>query len=162
MQVGGIDLESSHKHKKQHANLEHGVTPHGNSTSGWKEPCVGVGCERAQDRWPQENSPKQLAQDCWLAQGTHDLATDECRREHRAYLESKHNHIVVLHTQAADIEGWHSTQASGTRSDGETCKWDLFFRPDEHISGECVSISCLRSTLSTVCPGNWQSENDEF
>jgi hypothetical protein len=56
-----------------------------------------VGGERAQHGWPQENPSKQLAEDCRLTQGTHDLATDERRREHAAYLESKHNHIVMLH-----------------------------------------------------------------
>jgi len=56
------------------------------------------GCERAQNGWSEENSPKQRAEDCRLAQGAHDLTTDECRREHGAYLESKHNYIVVLHS----------------------------------------------------------------
>jgi hypothetical protein len=98
-----------------------------------------VGCECTQDGWPQENSPKQLAQDCWLAQGTHELATDECRREHRAYLESKHNHIVVLHHQAADIEGWHVMEGNGTRPVGETRQCDTLFRPYEDISGACMS-----------------------
>jgi hypothetical protein len=98
LQTGWIHLESGHKHKKQHANLEHGVTSHSDGTCGWKQPRIGVGCEPAQDGWPQENAPKQLAEDCRLAQGTHDLATDESRREHGAYLESKHNHIVVLHS----------------------------------------------------------------
>jgi hypothetical protein len=97
LQIGGIDLESSHKHKKQHADLEHGVTPHGDGTRGRKQPRIGVGCKRAQNSWPQENAPKQLAEDGWLAQGTHDLATDESCREHGAYLEGQDNHIVVLH-----------------------------------------------------------------
>jgi len=42
--------------------------------------------------------PKQLAEDCRLAQGTHDLATAESRCEYGAYLESKYSHIVVLHS----------------------------------------------------------------
>ena len=57
-----------------------------------------MGCERAQDGWPQKNAPEQLAEDCRLAQGTHDLATAESRCEYGAYLESKYSHIVVLHS----------------------------------------------------------------